>query len=271
MPRISRAWSARPAWHPAAGTWAAAGNRFTKLRVVPPVPLSAYTGKISSVPLTGGQAQGIIPGFASNSGTASAPGAFTLLAQVTVSAAGTYRVSWSVSLSGTLSGSDANNFALDHNGGFVAGAVNPATAGTYPQAAAVITAAAGDVISVFSGSSNGTAGSVYGASVSGASAPLTLSAGPQGLGTVWYPAQVTLSTTTGVLDASTAQVYLGIGGVPTMLVASVFSGNGTAALAVPPMQPGELIIVTWTNGHAGDNATFNVLGTMDALTTGRGS
>jgi hypothetical protein len=157
MPRL-------PGYHPSAGTWLAAGNRFRKLRVVPPLPISAYTRRIQGVPLTGGQASGTIPG----------------------------------------------------------------------------------------------------------SSTLTLSAGPQGLGTTWYPAQVTLSTTTGPLDTSTAAVYLGIGGVPTMLAATVFSGNGTAAVAIPSMQPGENVIVTWVNGHAGDIASFNVIGTQDALTTGRG-
>jgi hypothetical protein len=154
-----------PGFHPSAGTWAAAGNRFTKLRVVPPLPIGAYTNKIQGVPLTGGQASGTIP----------------------------------------------------------------------------------------SGKT------------------LTLQAGPQGLGTTWYPAQVTLSTTTGAVDTSTAMVYLGIGGVPTLLAATVFSGNGVAAVALPPMQPGEFVIITWTNAHAGDIASFNVFGTQDALTTPHGA
>ena len=147
-----------------AGSWAAAGNRFTKRRVNPPVPIGNYTGKISGVPLTGGQASGQVP----------------------------------------------------------------------------------------------------------AGGAITLQVGPQGLGTTWYPAQITLSTTTGALDTSTALVYLGSGGVPTTQVGSVFSGNGVAALAVPAMQPGDFIIVSWTNGHPGDVASFNIIGTQDALTTGSG-
>jgi hypothetical protein len=97
---------------------------------------------------------------------------------------------------------------------------------------------------------------------------LTLTAGPQGLGTIWYPAQVTLSTTTGALDSSTALVYLGAQGVPITLVGTVFTGNGTVALAIPSMSPGQVLIVTWTGGHPGDTAAFNVVGSMDALTTG---
>jgi hypothetical protein len=96
---------------------------------------------------------------------------------------------------------------------------------------------------------------------------LTVSVGPQGLGTVWYPAQVTLSTTTGVLDTSTALVYLGAQGVPSLLVGTVFSGNGTVALAIPSMTPGQVLIVSWTGAHPGDQAAANMIGTMDALST----
>jgi hypothetical protein len=94
---------------------------------------------------------------------------------------------------------------------------------------------------------------------------LTLSIGPQGLGTVWYPVQVTLSTTTGPLDTSTALVYLGPLVTPATLVATLYSGNGTAALAIPPMTPGQFLVVAWSGAHPGDTAAVNVIGTMDAL------
>lgn len=97
---------------------------------------------------------------------------------------------------------------------------------------------------------------------------LTLQVAPQGLGTVWYPVQVTLSTTTGPLDTSTALVYLGPLVTPATLVSTVYSGNGTAALAIPSMSPGQTLIVAWTGAKSGDTAAFNVIGTMDALTTG---
>jgi hypothetical protein len=96
---------------------------------------------------------------------------------------------------------------------------------------------------------------------------LTLTVGPQALGTTWYPAQITLSTTTGLLDTSVANVWLGAQGVPITLVGTS-AGNGTVALAVPPMQPGQVLIVTWTGATVGDTAGLNVVGTMDALTTG---
>jgi hypothetical protein len=263
-------WSARPVPTLGAGTWAAAGNRFTKQRLVPPLPISAYTGKITGVPLTGGQNQGLIPGTTA-SGTFPSPPSFSVIAVLTFPADGTYTVSWTVSLAGTVSAVEQNNFALYLAGVTLeATSVNPAADGTYIQASVQITTTAGTQL-FLTNPATGTAGSIYGGTMAAAlkGSSLTLSVGPQGLGTTWYPAQVTLSTTTGVLDTSTALVFLGIGGVPTMQVASVFSGNGVAALAIPPMQPGEFVIVTWTGGHPGDTASMNVLGTMDALTTGR--
>jgi hypothetical protein len=253
-----------------AGSWAAAGNRFTKRTVVPPIPIGNYTQKISSVPLTGGQASGTIPGYLTATGSASSPAGFTALASVTIPSGGRYKISWTVTLSGTLSATETNNFQLYQNGILLGTSVNTDAAGSYPQTPVTITASAGDTVTVYNVAA-GTAGSVYGASIPGQSGPLTLQVGPQGLGTTWYPAQATLSTTTGSLDTSTCQVYLGISGVPTNLVATVYSGNGIIALAVPPMQPGDFLIFTWTNGHAGDTAAFNIIGTQDALTTGPGS
>jgi len=100
------------------------------------------------------------------------------------------------------------------------------------------------------------------------SGTITLSVGPQGLGTVWYPVQVTLSTTTGVLDTSTATLWLGSGQVPNAQVGQVYSGNGVAALAIPDMTPGQTLIVTWTGAKPGDTAALNIIGTMDALGAG---
>lgn len=97
-------------------------------------------------------------------------------------------------------------------------------------------------------------------------ATLLLTVGPTGIGNVWYPTQVTVSTTTGILDGSTFSLYLGPAGVPITLVGTLFpGGGGTLALALPPLTPGQYLIGVWTNGHAGDLASMNVLGTMDAL------
>jgi hypothetical protein len=269
--RIPRKWAS--AFHPQAYR---PGNRLTYgpgwrgtgMQPMRRVPITAYSAKASGVPLTGGQNQGIIGGIPGGSGSATSPTAFTVLTEVTVPVAGTYTVNWSAALSGTLSGAELNNFGLFRNqSAQLATSVNPAAAGTYPQAPVTVTLAAGDRLEV-GNVGNATAGATYTGSITSASAALTLTAGPQGLGTVWYPAQVTLSTTTGALDTSTALIYLGAQGVPITLVASVFSGNGTAALAIPSMSPGQVLIVTWTGGHPGDTAAFNVIGSMDALTTG---
>jgi hypothetical protein len=99
---------------------------------------------------------------------------------------------------------------------------------------------------------------------------LTLQVGPSGMGVTWYVAQVTISTSTGLLtglDTSVAQIYLGPAVTPSTLVASVFSGNGTAALAIPPMSPGQTLICEWSGAHPGDVAAFNLIGTQDALST----
>jgi hypothetical protein len=101
---------------------------------------------------------------------------------------------------------------------------------------------------------------------SGGAASVTV--GPQGLGNVWYPAQVTVSTTSGVNDTSTCLVYLGSQGVPVTLLGTVYPGGaGTLGLAVPSMSPGQYLIAIWSGGNPGDVAAVNVIGTMDALTT----
>lgn len=101
-----------------------------------------------------------------------------------------------------------------------------------------------------------------------ASGTLALRVGPQALGTVWYPAQATVSTATGALDTSVALVWLGPLISPQTLVGTVYTGNGTVALAIPDMSPGQVLITQWTGGHPGDVAAVNIIGTMDALTTG---
>jgi|SRR5579864_1377672 len=95
------------------------------------------------------------------------------------------------------------------------------------------------------------------------------SVGPQGLGNVWYPAQATISTTSGINDNSTFSLYLGPAGVPVTLVGQAFpGGTGTLAVAVPSMTPGQYLIGLWTGGNPGDVASINVIGTMDSLMPG---
>ena len=97
----------------------------------------------------------------------------------------------------------------------------------------------------------------------------TLSVGPSGAGNVWYPASITISTTTGINDFSTCSVYLGPAGVAVTLVATLFpGGTGTASLAIPSMTPGQYIIAVWSGGHSGDVCSINIVGTMDSVQPG---
>jgi hypothetical protein len=96
----------------------------------------------------------------------------------------------------------------------------------------------------------------------------TVSIGPAGSGTVWQPAQVTVSTTTGLstgLDTALCAVYIGPAGVPVWLMGNIITGNGVLAVALPSLSPGQYIIAVWTGGHSGDVAAVNVTGTMSAL------
>lgn len=98
--------------------------------------------------------------------------------------------------------------------------------------------------------------------------PLTLQIGPQGAGTVWYPAQVTTSTTSGVNDTSTCLVYMGAAGTPITLMGTLFPGGaGVLAVAFPPLTVGLFVIAVFSGGKAGDVAAVNVTGTMDYLDT----
>ena len=94
----------------------------------------------------------------------------------------------------------------------------------------------------------------------------TLSVGPSGAGNIWYPASVTILTTSGVNDTSTCQVYLGPAGVAVALQATLYPGGyGTASLAIPSMTPGQYLIAVWSGGKSGDVCSVNVTGTMDSV------
>ena len=99
----------------------------------------------------------------------------------------------------------------------------------------------------------------------------TIQLGPQGLGTTWYPASVTVATTTGVLDTSSCDVYVGPGTVllGTSLAGTIFpAGRGTLALAVPSMPVGWFLTAVLSGGKSGDTFTVNVIGFAEALAAG---
>jgi hypothetical protein len=95
----------------------------------------------------------------------------------------------------------------------------------------------------------------------------TVRIGPSGLGTRWYPNQCTLSTTSGTADTSTAIVYLGPVATPSQVIFTSYAGGGDIqGLAVPMMQPGDLLTVVWSGAKNGDHATLVVIGDQQVLT-----
>lgn len=104
-----------------------------------------------------------------------------------------------------------------------------------------------------------------------ASGTLTLSVGPTGLGTIWYPASAVISTTTGPTDTSTCSIYVGPQGNPQALQGTLFQngGAGVVAMAIPSISPGLSVIAVWTGGTNGALATLNVTGTAVVLTRTR--
>ena len=109
------------------------------------------------------EASGAQPQY--NRGSQTSPGATTTIATVTIPTAGTYDITWTVYLNGTLSASDANNFQLLHNASVVMTSLNQAAVGVYPQQTELVTCAAGDTITVESIAA-GTVGAVYSADLS---------------------------------------------------------------------------------------------------------
>lgn len=96
----------------------------------------------------------------------------------------------------------------------------------------------------------------------------TVQLGPQGIGTVWYPASVSVTTTTGPLDTSSCDIYVGPGAVlaAQSVIGTIYpAGRGVLAMALPPMPVGWYLTAVWTGGHDGDLATVNVIGSMEAF------
>ena len=103
------------------------------------------------------------------------------------------------------------------------------------------------------------------ATVSGAGAA-TVTVGPAGVGTVWYPQSVAIATTTGAADASTCAIYIGPLSALTLIGSQSYAGGGDSiGLAVPAMFPGYFIVAVWSGGHSGDLAALTVYGVQDCL------
>lgn len=97
----------------------------------------------------------------------------------------------------------------------------------------------------------------------------TVRIGPAGIGTRWYPQQITLATTTGPADTSTAVGYLGPVATSSSVIFTSYAGGGDViGLAIPMMQPGDLLTVVWSGGHNGDWAQLVITGDQDVLVPG---
>jgi hypothetical protein len=96
----------------------------------------------------------------------------------------------------------------------------------------------------------------------------TVQAGPQGVGTVWYPQSAAIATTTGANDTSTCTLYVGPLALLTQVGSQSYAGGGdNIGLAVPALPPGYFIVAKWSGANPGDLATLTIYGQADQLTT----
>lgn len=103
--------------------------------------------------------------------------------------------------------------------------------------------------------------------ISGAGAA-TVTLGPQGYGTRWYPNQIAVATASGPADISTATFYINVIGPGGFLGQSYAAGGDQPGFALPEMQPGDLLITVWAAANPGDWCQVKLTGPMDFLTIG---
>lgn len=95
----------------------------------------------------------------------------------------------------------------------------------------------------------------------------TARVGPLHWGSVWYPVSADIATTTGALDTSTVQFFLGVISTATQIGGQSYNGGGdTMSWSSRPVQLGEQIFAVWSGGTPGDIATLRVTGDEDVLT-----
>ncbi len=101
--------------------------------------------------------------------------------------------------------------------------------------------------------------------VIGSNGAATVKVGPQGYGTRWYPNQLAVATQSGANDTSTVTFYLNVVGPGGVLAQSYAGGGDQPGVAVPEMQPGDLLYAVWAGGKSGDWCQLTVIGPMDVL------
>lgn len=100
--------------------------------------------------------------------------------------------------------------------------------------------------------------------VSGGTATVTV--GPQGLGTRWYPVKVDIATSSGPADTSTLQLFLGTTALANLIASTSYTAGGdTFGLSGSIMDPGDYLIGVWSGAHNGDVATLRITGHRIAM------
>jgi hypothetical protein len=93
----------------------------------------------------------------------------------------------------------------------------------------------------------------------------TVAIGPSGYGSRWYPNQVSIATQSGVNDSSTFVLYLNAIAPGAVLLTSYSGGGDSQGLAVPMMQPGDLLYGVWAGGVSGNWTQVVITGQATVL------
>ena len=266
MVRVPQWWAGKVT-SPAQGLWTPGSS--VAARRVDVTPLSAYRNPVDvDLGNDGIAPQALFGGDAGHSGTRTSPPApFSLIFTGAVLTAGTYTVTWTVTLSGTLGAGDANNFILNLGPSiFLAASVNAGSAGSYPQASVTFTTTGGLSLLLLSGAGAATSGAVYGGSLSTGGTAIA-QVGPSGWGQSWALDQASLSTSVGVLDPAQCALFVGPLAIPFYQVVSGLAGGGSQfGLGGVGLAQGWFVTAVWTGGTVGAFAYLRVTGVKTALT-----
>lgn len=252
---------------PAQGLWVPGSS--VAARRVESVPLAAYRNPVEvDLGNDGIAPQALFGGDAGHSGTRTSPPApFSLIFTGAVLTPGTYTVTWTVTLSGTVGAPEASNFILNLGPNiFIAASVNTGAAGSYPQTAVTFTTTGGQALLLLSGANNATSGAVYGGSLSTTGTAIA-QVGPSGWGQSWALDQASLSTSVGALDPAQCALFAGPLAIPFYQVVSGLAGGGSQfGLGGVGLAQGWFIFAVWTGGTVGAFAYLRVTGIKTALT-----
>ncbi len=204
-------------------------------------------------------APAVLSSWPATTGGANAPGQFTILNSVVIPA-GTYTVSWSVTLSGTTGANEVNNFLLVLPGLPGITSVNGSAAGTYAQAPVTFTTAGGTAF-LQTGANNATAGSVYSETLNAGGGSGIAQLGPSFPRESWDVAVASVGAATNAAEA-VCKVSQGAFAGQTFIGATTWgsTGDSTGNFSAP-VYLGSYVFAVWTGGDPGAVATLTVTGT----------